>query len=675
MLIVLGLHAIVAVLLLLGACTAMPAGAALLALRARGWMSENTIELPRSGPLDRGLPQTARITARDGTVLAEIDDVRYGRRTFVPLKEMAPDLVNATMATEDRRYYQHPGVDPVGLVRAVGSNAEAGGVSQGGSTIEMQLTRNLFLTDERTEQSLARKVKEALAAVELNRRYSKEDLLEAYLNIVFYGNRAFGAEAAAQVYFGKSARELTLPEASVLAGLPQSPSRYDPLLHLDAAKARQRAVLGRMVDADLITADQAYEALTTPLAFKGATAPPPARAQHFVNYVRELARARFGPEVLFTGGLTIRTTIDLETQQLAEQIVAQNEGIRQAAHANNTAMVVIEPATGQVLAMVGSKDFNDVSIAGQFNVATSVRQPGSSIKPLVFLSAFEHGLSPATLVMDEPTSFSAPPGQPAYRPENYEKKYFGRLGLREALGNSLNVPSVKVLKYVSVPVFQDLARRLGISTLDSWDPRWLSLTLGGGEVRLLELTGAYATVARGGNYVPIESLLDVSTTRSEELYLTHGGQRGRQVVDPRAAYQLLHVMGDPGARLLTFGAQTPLNLDRPHMVKTGTTDDYRDTWTIGCVPQVCVGVWMGNTNNDPMVKVSSSLTAGRVWVEMIRTLVERKRWSPDPWPVPDGVVVKRIPSAGGRGESSYEEVFIEGQEERTVLNLDWMRPD
>ncbi|MGE3269789.1 MAG: transglycosylase domain-containing protein [Chloroflexota bacterium] len=674
-LIVLGLHAIVAVLLLLGACTAMPAGAALLALRARGWMSENTIELPRSGPLDRGLPQTARITARDGTVLAEIDDVRYGRRTFVPLKEMAPDLVNATMATEDRRYYQHPGVDPVGLVRAVGSNAEAGGVSQGGSTIEMQLTRNLFLTDERTEQSLARKVKEALAAVELNRRYSKEDLLEAYLNIVFYGNRAFGAEAAAQVYFGKSARELTLPEASVLAGLPQSPSRYDPLLHLDAAKARQRAVLGRMVDADLITADQAYEALTTPLAFKGATAPPPARAQHFVNYVRELARARFGPEVLFTGGLTIRTTIDLETQQLAEQIVAQNEGIRQAAHANNTAMVVIEPATGQVLAMVGSKDFNDVSIAGQFNVATSVRQPGSSIKPLVFLSAFEHGLSPATLVMDEPTSFSAPPGQPAYRPENYEHKYFGRLGLREALGNSLNVSSVKVLKYVSVPVFQDLARRLGISTLDSWDPRWLSLTLGGGEVRLLELTGAYATVARGGNYVPIESLLDVSTTRSEELYLTHGGQRGRQVVDPRAAYQLLHVMGDPGARLLTFGAQTPLNLDRPHMVKTGTTDDYRDTWTIGCVPQVCVGVWMGNTNNDPMVKVSSSLTAGRVWVEMIRTLVERKRWSPDPWPVPDGVVVKRIPSAGGRGESSYEEVFIEGQEERTVLNLDWMRPD
>lgn len=675
-LVVLTLHAIVLILLALGGCTAMPAGAALLILRAQGWMSEHTMTLPLSGRLDSGLPQTARITSRDGTVLTEIDDVRYGRRTFVPISEMSQDLVHATLATEDRRFNQHPGVDPIGLIRALGSNAEAGGVSQGGSTIEMQLTRNLWLTDERSERSLARKLKEALAALELNKRYTKDELLEAYLNVVFYGNRAFGAEAASQAFFGKSVRELSLPEASLLAGLPQSPSRYDPLTNLEAAKSRQRAVLGRMVDANLLTADEAYTALRTPLTFKGRTEPPPARAQHFVNYVRELARARFGPEALFTGGLSIRTTIDLEMQQLAEQIVAQNESTRQTAHANNTAMVIIEPSTGQVLAMVGSKDFADVSIAGQFNVATSVRQPGSSIKPLVFLSGFEHGLNPSTLVLDEPTAFSAPLGQPPYRPENYEKKYFGRIGLRESLGNSLNVPSVKVLKYVGVPTFQELARRLGISTLDRWDPRWLSLTLGGGEVRLLELTGAYATLARGGNFVPIESLLEVSTTDHQSMYRTHGGLGGQQVVDPRAVYQLLHVLGDPGARLVTFGAQTPLNLDRPHMVKTGTTDDYRDTWTIGCVPQVCVGVWMGNTNNDPMVKVSSSLTAGKVWVETIRALAERKRWSPDPWPKPEGVVVKQIPASGGmRGQSTYEEVFIEGHEDRSVLTMDWMRPD
>jgi penicillin-binding protein 1C len=664
---VIALHGFIIGILLLGVCTAMPAGVALLALEAQGWMIENTIDLPSAGPLDRDLPQTAQITSRDGTVLAEIDDVRYGRRTFVPLSEMTRDLVTATMATEDWRYYDHPGVDPIGLARALGTNAESGSASQGASTIEMQLTRNLFLADERTDRTLTRKLKEALAAVELDKRYSKDELLEAYLNVVFYGNRAFGAEAAAQTYFGKSARDLTLPEASLLAGLPQSPTRYNPLVNLDAAKDRQKAVLARMVDVDLITADQAYQAHAAPLSFKVAQQPP-LRAPHWRNYIRDLVRARFGPEELFTGGLSIRSTIDLEIQQLAEQVVARSDDVRLEAHANNSAMVVIEPATGQVLALVGSKDFSDVSIDGQFNVATSVRQPGSSIKPLVFLSGFEHGLNPAVEVEDARTDFSAPPGQPPYRPENYENKYYGRTTLRDALGNSLNVPAVKVLKYVGVPAFQDLARRLGISTLDRWDPQWLSLTLGGGEVRLLELTGAYATLARGGNHIPVESLLDVRTTRNETLYETRGGRNGEQVVDPRLVYQLLHVMGDPGSRLLTFGADTPLNLGRPHMVKTGTTDDYRDTWTIGCVPQVCVGVWMGNTNNDPMVKTSSSLSAGKMWVEMMQALIARNQWEPVPWPKPEGVVV--TPGPGGR-----EDVFLTGHEERFLLEMDWMRPD
>jgi membrane peptidoglycan carboxypeptidase len=341
------------------------------------------------------------------------------------------------------------------------------------------------------------------------------------------------------------------------------------------------------------------------------------------------------------------------------------------------AMVVIEPATGQVLAMVGSTDFDDRSIAGEVNVATSPRQPGSSIKPLVFLSGFEHGLNPAVEVEDARTDFSAPPGQPPYRPENYENKYYGRTTLRDALGNSLNVPAVKVLKYVGVPAVQDLARRLGITSLDDWDPRWLSLTLGGGEVRLLELTGAYATVARGGRHVPVESLLDVTGSRGLELHRAGDGQSGEQVVDPRSAYQLLHVLGDPGARLATFGPNTPLNLDRPHMVKTGTTDDYRDTWTIGCVPQVCVGVWMGNTNNDPMVKVSSSLTAGKVWVEMMQALIERNQWEPVPWPKPDGVTVTRIPNVGSTraGQPDHEEVFLDGQEQRGTLEMDWTRSD
>jgi membrane peptidoglycan carboxypeptidase len=338
-------------------------------------------------------------------------------------------------------------------------------------------------------------------------------------------------------------------------------------------------------------------------------------------------------------------------------------------------MVVIEPATGQVLAMVGSKDFYDVSIAGQFNVATSVRQPGSSIKPLVFLTGFEHGLNPATEVLDQQTGFSAPLGQPPYRPANYENHYYGRIQLRESLGNSLNIPAVKVLKYVGVPAFQELARRFGVNTLDRWDSQWLSLTLGGGEVRLLELTGAYATLARGGNYVPVEPFLDVTTTRYDTMYESRHGVDGTQVVDPRLDYQLLSVMGDPGARTLTYGPNTPLNLDRPHMVKTGTTDDYRDTWTIGCIPQICVGVWMGNTNNDPMVKTSSSLSAGQIWADMMKALIERKGWPGEPWPVPEGIVI-RPSQAGLRGSyAQYNEVFLAGQEERVLLNMDWMRPD
>ena len=676
MLLALGLNALVVCVLLFVGCALMPVGAAMAALQARSWMAEQTIDMPEAGPLDGLLPQTARITARDGTVLAELDDIGYGRRTFLPLEEMDQDLIRATMATEDRRYREHSGVDPIGLVRAVGVNVQAGGAAEGASTIEMQLARNLFFADERTEQSLARKTKEALAAIQMNKRYSKDDLLEAYLNVVYYGHRAYGAEAAARTYFGKSARDLTLSEATLLAGLPQSPGAYDPLQNLAAARARQQEVLARMVGENMISPDEAYQAQAAAVELAPAQ-PPPERAPHWVNYIEDHVRAQFGPEALFTGGLSIHTTIDLGVQQLGEQIIGRNDEVRRLAKANNMAMVVIEPATGQVLAMVGSTDFYDRSIAGEVNVATAVRQPGSSIKPLVYLSGFEHGLHPAVVVDDKLTDFSAPAGQPPYRPENYENKYYGQTTLRDALGNSLNVPAVKVLKYVGVPAVQDLLRRLGITTLDNWDPRWLSLTLGGGEVRLLELTGAYATVARGGRHLPVESLLDVTTSRGLELQRAGDGGGGEQVVDPKKVYQLLHVMGDPGARLATFGPNTPLNLDRPHMVKTGTTDDYRDTWTIGCVPQVCVGVWMGNTNNDPMVKVSSSLTAGKVWVEMMRALIERNHWEPVPWPVPEGVAVTRVRNVGSTraGQGEREEVSLPGQERGGTLEMDWARPD
>ncbi|MCC6174667.1 MAG: PBP1A family penicillin-binding protein [Chloroflexi bacterium] len=672
----LALHGLLIGLLLLTSCTAMPAVAAFTALEARDWMEANTIQLPVKEPLDAGLPQTLTIAARDGTVLTKVDDVRYGRRTYVPLSKMGPYLPTATVATEDRRFFEHPGVDAHGLLRAVSTNADTGGAAQGASTIEMQLVRNLYLTDERNEQTLARKVKEALAALELDKHFTKDQLLEAYLNVVYYGHQAYGAEAAARVYFGKSAEDLTLAEAALIAGLPQSPHSYDPYENLDQAKQRQRDVLDRMLQAEEITWQQADEAANAPLNLHSVPAPD-VQAQHFANYVKSLVRDRFGPDAYFTGGLTVQTTVDLDVQQLAEQVVANSEAVRELGHANNSAMVVMDPVTGDILAMVGSKDFNDDSIDGQVNVAVASRQPGSSIKPLVMLTAFEKGLNPYIEVMDEPTSFSAPPGQPPYHPDNYESHFYGLIDLRDALGNSLNVPMVKVLKWVGIPSFQDMARRLGITTLDKWDPRWLSLTLGGGEVHLLELTGAYTTIARLGSRIPPEALLKVQDSRGNVLYTADPGGSARQVVDPRYAYQVLHILGDPGARLLTFGPNTPLNLGRPHMVKTGTTDDYRDTWTMGCVPQVCVGVWMGNTNNDPMTKVSSSLTAGKMWVDMMNALIERNHWEPVPFPRPDGLIVKRVPNVGNSrpGQTDHEEVFLPGHEEHYLLQMDWMRPD
>jgi membrane peptidoglycan carboxypeptidase len=531
------------------------------------------------------------------------------------------------------------------------------------------------MPDEKTEQTLSRKLREALAARQLDDHASKDEVMETYLNSVFYGNQAYGAEAASERYFGHSAQSLSIAEAALLAGLPQSPTAYDPLVRFDQAKKRQEHVIELMEQAELITSEEASMARRTRLEFRQPNPLEP-RFQHWVNYIADLTRSRFGPDALYTSGLRINTTLDPVIQSLAEDVVAHNEAIRVQARANNTAMVVIDPASSQVLAMVGSKDFGDQSIAGQVNVAMAGRQPGSSIKPLVYLAGFEKGLSPAVQTLDQPTPFSAPLGQPPYMPKNYDDKYYGQVTLRDALGNSLNVPAVKVLKYVGVPAFKDVAERFGITTLDDWDPRWLSLTLGGGEVRLAELTGAYAAISRLGAYKPVEPLLGVQTSRGDVMYAGSNDVSPRQVVDPRIAYQLLHVMGDSGARLVTFGPQTPLNLPRPHMLKTGTTDDFRDTWTIGCLPQVCVGVWMGNTNNEPMQRVSSSLTAGKIWIEMMQTLADHFNYPPIPFEQPDGIAVTRIPNVGVTrpGSTDHEEVFLAGQEGRGTLNMNWMEP-
>jgi penicillin-binding protein 1C len=632
-------------------------------------------ELPRVGPLDKGVPQSAVLRARDGTVLAEINDQNFGRRKAVPLSEVSKHMIAATLAAEDRRFFGHGGVDLTGMARALAQTLQSDETPSGASTIEMQLARNLFMPDERTDQTLSRKLREASTAIQLDKRFTKPEILEAYLNVVYYGAMAHGVEAAAQTYFGKSARDLDLAESSLLAGLPQSPTVLNPFTNFEGARQRQWYVLEQLAENRVITLGEAEEAWSRypPLVEPGAT---PRLAPHFVDYVQQYARRHWGPEELYLNGLDVTTTIDLEIQELAERIVAGHEGVRRQARANNTAMVVLDRETSQVLAMVGSKNFNDASIDGQVNVALAGRQPGSSIKPLVYLTAFERGLNPSVQVTDEITPFSAPPGQPPYVPANYEDKYYGLVTLRDALGNSLNVPAVKTLKFVGVPAFVDVARRLGVTTLNDWDPGWLSLTLGGGEVRLLELTGAYATISRLGVHRAVEPIVRAADGRGAVLQ-DAARDAGAQVVDPRMAYQLLHIMGDTGARGVTFGPSSPLNLPRPHMVKTGTTDDFRDTWTIGCIPRVCVGVWMGNTQNWPMQRVSSSLTAGRIWVDTMNALISRYGWPPEEFERPAGVITKRVQNVSGArpGAADYEGVFLPGNEEPFRLQMDWIQPN
>jgi len=672
--ILIGSLAMIPAMLIVFGSVARAGGSA--AIAAREIISSDSVDPTQYASLDSGMPQTATILARDGTILAQVNDVNYGKRTHVSLDQIAPTMIEATVAAEDRRFYTHNGVDPFGLVRALTQNAGADAISSGASTLEMQLARNVFFPDERNDLTLSRKIKEAIAAVQLDQHFSKDQIIESYLNVVYYGNQAYGAEAAAEQYFNTSASDLDLAQSALLAGLPQNPSADDPLLDLPAAKARQSYVLDQMVQAGFITREDADEAADEFLAFQ-APASPAQIAPHWVNFVEDQVRQDFGPEALFTGGLTIQTTLDPQIQSIAEQVVANGADVRRIGHANNSAMMVMDPRNGQVLAMVGSANFFDSSINGQVNVGMAGRQPGSSIKPILYLASFEKGLNPATQLDDVPTAFSAPPGQPAYQPTDFEDKFYGRVTIRDAIGNSLNIPAVKTLKYIGVPALKDMARRLGVTTLDNWDPRWLSLTLGGGEVKLLEMTRAYSIIANEGYKVPLEPYLQVTNADGQVLHQAESDPEGEQVVDPRYTYQMLSIMNDPNARLVTFGPNTPLDLGRTHMVKTGTTDDYRDTWTVGCLPQICVGVWMGNTNNDPMVKVSSSLTAGKMWVDMMHALVARYQYPDTPWPVPDGVTFETIKNVGGTrpGQSTHEEVFLDGQDQQVLLNMNWMQPD
>jgi len=609
---------------------------------------------------------SSKIYDRNGHLLYEVVDPHGGRRTYVPLDRISPYLIQATIATEDANFYRHPGFDPIAILKAVYRNLRSGEVVSGASTITQQVARNLLLSpEERVQRTAWRKIKEVILAYEIRRRYTPDTILEIYLNEVYYGNLAYGAEAAAETYFGVSAADLTLGQAAFLAGLPQSPAMYDVFGGgRDRALARMQDVLRLMVEQGYISQAEAVAAAAeiANYEFKPPVATERIPAPHFVAYVRQVVEETYGPEALYRGqGLRIYTTLDLDLQALAEQVVAQHVAALADRNVTNGALVAIEPSTGYILAMVGSADFYNEEIDGQVNVALRERQPGSAIKPLTYVAAFEQGWTPATLIWDLPTEF--PDGaNPPYVPHNYDEKFHGPVLVRDALANSYNVPAVKTLQFIGIPALKEMAARLGITTLTR-DDYGLSLTLGGGEVKLLELTGAYAVFANGGVRVPPTPILRIEDSQGNVL-VDNSQPAGEQVLRPEHAYLITSILSDRQARCPAFGCPNALELSRPAAAKTGTTNDFRDAWTVGYTPDLAVGVWVGNADNSEMNHVPGSLGAAPIWHDFMEAALAGK-------PVrdfvrPPGITEMEICADSGTQPSEYcprrkKEIFAEDQ--------------
>lgn len=591
---------------------------------------------------------SSKVYDRHGRLLFEIPPPHTGLHTPVSLDEMPVALRQATIATEDANFYEHPGVDLPAILRSAWWNLSNGRIVSGASTITQQLARNLLMTpEERYAQTYTRKLREAVLAWRITNRYSKDEILALYLNEIYFGNLAYGVEAAAQTYLGKHVRDLDLAECAFIAGLPQSPPLYNPFENLKAAKKRQAVVLGLMVEQGYITADEAHQASQEKLYL--ASTPFDIHAPHFVMYVRGLLEEELGLERLEQGGLHIYTTLDLDLNETARDVVRHRlarlaecqtttGGSRSRAdcpigghNVRNAALVALDPQTGEILAMLGSPDYFSARIDGAVNGTTALRQPGSSIKPLTYAAAFEppgdldraaqnSTLTPATMMLDVRTSFVTEEGEP-YVPLNYDLQFRGPVLLREALASSYNLIAVKVLDTIGVETMTGLARRLGITTLDDPERLGLAVTLGGGEVRLLEETAAYAALANGGHAVRPVAVRRVEDAGGRLLW-SQGPGVGERVLDARVAYLITDILSDDVARIPSFGESSVLALTRAAAVKTGTTTDFRDNWTVGYTPELVVGVWTGNADNEPMRDVSGIDGAAPIWHDFMEAALK-----------------------------------------------------
>jgi 1A family penicillin-binding protein len=643
----------------------------ILAVAIQRWL---LVDLPRPDQLYQytSAPST-KIYDRHGALLYEITDPHQGLHTPLALAAIPSACAEATIATEDASFYRNPGVDAWAILRALYINIKGGEVLSGGSTITQQLARNLLLSlEERTEVSLTRKLREAILAWRLARTYSKDEVLTLYLNETYYGNLAYGLEAASRTYFGKHAAELDLAECAMLAGLPQSPANYNPLENPETAKARQNIVLDLMVKQGYVTATEADSARREPLGY--AAIPFPIQAPHFVMYIRGELERRYGLEAIYRQGLQVYTTLDLNMQNTAQRLVryrlaelAKPEDGLPSRNVHNAAVVVLDPTTGEVLTMLGSPDYFDPHIDGAVNATMATRQPGSSIKPITYAAAFDPDiaaangyppLTPASMMVDVRSAFVTQEGQP-YVPQNYDRTWRGPVLLRQSLASSYNLIAVKVLDTIGLETMIDLARSMGITTFDNKN-FGLALTLGGGEVRLLELTAAYGAFASGGRRVEPVTITRITDHYGQVIYEQPNNLNpGPRVMDERTAYLITDILSDNYARRSTFGEGSPLRLSRPAAAKTGTTQDWRDNWTIGYTPDLVVGVWAGNADNEPMRNVSGVTGAAPIWHDI---MIELHKARPvRDFAVPDGLVEKTVCADNGllpvkRGAESVKRV-------------------
>lgn len=594
---------------------------------------------------DRSVTQSTKIYDRTGEVLL-FDLNQDTKRKVVAYDQISPYVKKATVAIEDAGFYEHGGIQIKAILRAVLSNLTRGS-TQGGSTITQQVIKNSLLT---SEKAVSRKLKEWFLAIKLEKVMTKDEILNIYLNESPYGGSVYGIEEATQTFFGKKALDVTLPEAAYLAAIPNAPTYYSPYgNNKDKLDDRKNLVLSKMLENNLITKTE-YEAAKKEKVFFKDKQINHIKAPHFVDYIRQNLESKYGEKMVREGGLKVITTLDYNLQSKAEEIVKKYAlENKKTFNAENAALVAIDPKTGQILTMVGSRDYFDKEINGNFNVTLAHRQPGSTFKPFVYATAFNEGYTPETVLFDLPTQFQTTctvDGKPigdtnpadCYMPDDYDGKFLGPMTLRDALAQSRNIPSIKLLYLAGIKQSLNTARNMGITSLSDQNQYGLTLVLGGGEVSPLELTSAYSVFANAGVRNPYASILKIENSKGE--ILEEFSPKPESVLPEESANKISSILTDNEARTPAYGANSPLNIkDRPVAVKTGTTNDYRDVWIVGYTPNLVVGAWAGNNDNSPMEKKTAGLIISPMWRAFMDAALPSfsKEYFTDPEPTPSNI--------------------------------------